>query len=43
MKKPTIPPGFYRWPTGRVYAHTDLRIVRQGDAWFVTPKRKRGA
>jgi hypothetical protein len=45
MKKPTIPPGFYRWPTGRCYEHTELAVVWSWRRlrWCVTPKRKRGA
>lgn len=38
MNKPTIPPGLYRWPTGRVYSHTELKVIKHNGAWCVVPK-----
>lgn len=38
MTPPTIPPGLYRWPTGRVYSHEELAIIDVGGVWHVIPR-----
>lgn len=38
MTKPQIPPGLYRWPTGRVYSADELTVVWRWFRWHVVPK-----
>lgn len=35
MIKPELPPGFYRWPSGRIYSHEELIVIRHRRRWCV--------
>lgn len=36
--KPKLQPGYYKLNTGRVWAHTELKIVKHNGVWCVVPK-----